>query len=113
MAMVDWLSLKSVGVRVTSDEEVRLACVCECECAESTSVNPISPSMLCNHLIDCRVLATAMYSASHEESAAVFCRLLAQSTIEPPSVMTVPVLSLIHISEPTRRTPISYAVFCL
>ena len=26
---------------------------------------------------------------------------------------TVRVLSLIHISEPTRRTPISYAVFCL
>ena len=26
---------------------------------------------------------------------------------------TEPVLSLIHISEPTRRTPISYAVFCL
>src|SRR5665647_1668499 len=25
----------------------------------------------------------------------------------------VPWLSLIHISEPTRRTPISYAVFCL
>src|SRR5664279_899642 len=25
----------------------------------------------------------------------------------------VPMLSLIHISEPTRRTPISYAVFCL
>src|SRR5665647_3974648 len=25
----------------------------------------------------------------------------------------VEVLSLIHISEPTRRTPISYAVFCL
>ena len=24
-----------------------------------------------------------------------------------------PDLSLIHISEPTRRTPISYAVFCL
>ena len=24
-----------------------------------------------------------------------------------------PLLSLIHISEPTRRTPISYAVFCL
>ena len=24
-----------------------------------------------------------------------------------------PMLSLIHISEPTRRTPISYAVFCL
>ena len=26
---------------------------------------------------------------------------------------TPPCLSLIHISEPTRRTPISYAVFCL
>src|SRR5665647_2919377 len=26
---------------------------------------------------------------------------------------TLQVLSLIHISEPTRRTPISYAVFCL
>ena len=25
----------------------------------------------------------------------------------------LPYLSLIHISEPTRRTPISYAVFCL
>src|SRR5664279_169125 len=25
----------------------------------------------------------------------------------------IPALSLIHISEPTRRTPISYAVFCL
>ena len=28
-------------------------------------------------------------------------------------VLTVQELSLIHISEPTRRTPISYAVFCL
>src|SRR5665647_3575511 len=27
--------------------------------------------------------------------------------------VSVDVLSLIHISEPTRRTPISYAVFCL
>src|SRR5680860_1649091 len=30
-----------------------------------------------------------------------------------PGVHTLPHLSLIHISEPTRRTPISYAVFCL
>ncbi len=29
------------------------------------------------------------------------------------AVDTPVVLSLIHISEPTRRTPISYAVFCL
>src|SRR5664279_2735703 len=27
--------------------------------------------------------------------------------------LSVLALSLIHISEPTRRTPISYAVFCL
>ena len=27
--------------------------------------------------------------------------------------ITIMELSLIHISEPTRRTPISYAVFCL
>ena len=33
----------------------------------------------------------------------------------PPygSGATLYILSLIHISEPTRRTPISYAVFCL
>ena len=29
------------------------------------------------------------------------------------SVLSFRSLSLIHISEPTRRTPISYAVFCL
>src|SRR5665647_3612532 len=29
------------------------------------------------------------------------------------TVGTVYILALIHISEPTRRTPISYAVFCL
>src|SRR5664279_762523 len=28
-------------------------------------------------------------------------------------IATIQNLSLIHISEPTRRTPISYAVFCL
>ena len=27
--------------------------------------------------------------------------------------LDIDALSLIHISEPTRRTPISYAVFCL
>src|SRR5680860_1674351 len=30
-----------------------------------------------------------------------------------PKARGVSDLSLIHISEPTRRTPISYAVFCL
>ena len=31
----------------------------------------------------------------------------------PPAGRALLYLSLIHISEPTRRTPISYAVFCL
>ena len=30
-----------------------------------------------------------------------------------PDLAAMQDLSLIHISEPTRRTPISYAVFCL
>src|SRR5665647_1230446 len=33
--------------------------------------------------------------------------------IDSARVQTIRTLSLIHISEPTRRTPISYAVFCL
>src|SRR5664279_2336784 len=41
----------------------------------------------------------------------------ASSPTQPKILMTWAVsgvdLSLIHISEPTRRTPISYAVFCL
>src|SRR5665647_2962502 len=32
---------------------------------------------------------------------------------DDPASREIPRLSLIHISEPTRRTPISYAVFCL
>src|SRR5664279_3392180 len=35
------------------------------------------------------------------------------SSTVAPVIRAVPYLSLIHISEPTRRTPISYAVFCL
>src|SRR5664279_5899862 len=37
-------------------------------------------------------------------------RVEASPAVLDESVLT---LSLIHISEPTRRTPISYAVFCL
>src|SRR5664279_4903683 len=33
--------------------------------------------------------------------------------MDKAGVATAMTLSLIHISEPTRRTPISYAVFCL
>src|SRR5680860_1323260 len=44
---------------------------------------------------------------SNGEPQAVFTRE------NDPEVKTFECLSLIHISEPTRRTPISYAVFCL
>src|SRR5680860_280048 len=40
-------------------------------------------------------------------------RALVQDAIFSRGPSGVKRLSLIHISEPTRRTPISYAVFCL
>src|SRR5665647_2693180 len=41
-------------------------------------------------------------------------RLLQPPSPQPPLPQPPnPLLSLIHISEPTRRTPTSYAVFCL
>src|SRR5665647_2664544 len=39
--------------------------------------------------------------------------LLALKALEAEFALWQAHLSLIHISEPTRRTPISYAVFCL
>src|SRR5680860_1779750 len=39
--------------------------------------------------------------------------LIPHRDIHQTAVGPVQQLSLIHISEPTRRTPISYAVFCL
>ena len=38
---------------------------------------------------------------------------IAESYTEFDADIIMHILSLIHISEPTRRTPISYAVFCL
>src|SRR5664279_4753383 len=40
-------------------------------------------------------------------------KLVRRFTSDRQAVTAVEYLSLIHISEPTRRTPISYAVFCL
>ena len=40
-------------------------------------------------------------------------RILDRNGLILASSVVAPSLSLIHISEPTRRTPISYAVFCL
>src|SRR5664279_6167515 len=44
---------------------------------------------------------------------AVFIRAPVVESIGADVEVLGRVLSLIHISEPTRRTPISYAVFCL
>src|SRR5680860_638179 len=55
-------------------------------------------------------------SFENEEVAAVMNKYFIGVKVdreERPDVDQVYMLSLIHISEPTRRTPISYAVFCL
>src|SRR5680860_1862917 len=57
------------------------------------------------HIVVCRDGALA---ASLDDAA----ETLSAAASQPGSYATL-VLSLIHISEPTRRTPISYAVFCL
>src|SRR5664279_5934111 len=46
-----------------------------------------------------------LHSFEYEESEKMFSKVIDET---PECAM-----SLIHISEPTRRTPISYAVFCL
>src|SRR5680860_287301 len=60
----------------------------------------------------CGILGTSVVEAPAEgggaDHAQEVCGILGTSEFGAP-----PWLSLIHISEPTRRTPISYAVFCL
>src|SRR5665647_815440 len=46
-----------------------------------------------------------------EEQGALEYSIIVAATASDPAPMQY--ISLIHISEPTRRTPISYAVFCL
>src|SRR5665647_3525080 len=53
--------------------------------------------------------AGAVYARSAEIAARLIGNVLPAPAFQPQQE----VLSLIHISEPTRRTPISYAVFCL
>src|SRR5665647_3637104 len=55
---------------------------------------------------DALVRYLAQADAAEPELAVVRARATAPAA-------AVVLLSLIHISEPTRRTPISYAVFCL
>src|SRR5665647_276448 len=43
----------------------------------------------------------------------IYCEASRSDVIGQAIIDAAHTLSLIHISEPTRRTPISYAVFCL
>src|SRR5665647_1182791 len=53
----------------------------------------------------------ALRMAMYRQRIALYCAPTADD--RDTWVSTMQHLSLIHISEPTRRTPISYAVFCL
>src|SRR5664279_5064567 len=67
-------------------------------------LTPGPPSAVCGHE---DVLHVAVRSQGLETELAAEPGLL-----HAPEAGLDPHLSLIHISEPTRRTPISYAVFC-
>src|SRR5665647_3624512 len=62
---------------------------------------------------------TALVTVPREGTDAVGCSVevmvltLVGRSLAQYDLVTSQALSLIHISEPTRRTPISYAVFCL
>ena len=62
----------------------------------------------------------AVQGISAGDAHAFLCQLQADTALSPQRTAAARAaawdaffLSLIHISEPTRRTPISYAVFCL
>src|SRR5680860_1055505 len=69
---------------------------------------------LCNFfdVINRKTIGVRQLDRLQEEIVLILCEL---EIYFPPSFFDICVhlLSLIHISEPTRRTPISYAVFCL
>src|SRR5680860_1566149 len=67
--------------------------------------NAIGQALLAQRMGKPRVIAETG-AGQHGVATATACALLGLECV-------VYMLSLIHISEPTRRTPISYAVFCL
>src|SRR5665647_1000772 len=58
-----------------------------------------------------RLVRRCFYQAGHPPSNALCHSRFCYNN--GPGTVARQYLSLIHISEPTRRTPISYAVFCL
>src|SRR5665647_3204040 len=69
------------------------------------SIYIIPSSDVWNALQQWSIPSIVTHPALYPAFSALLCTVSAKS----PHVY----LSLIHISEPTRRTPISYAVFCL
>eukprot|EP01016_Furgasonia_blochmanni_P034888 TRINITY_DN380_c0_g2_i2.p1 TRINITY_DN380_c0_g2~~TRINITY_DN380_c0_g2_i2.p1 ORF type:complete len:109 (+),score=16.26 TRINITY_DN380_c0_g2_i2:66-392(+) len=66
------------------------------------------------HQISCTYMNLRLKSWIHSAKSKTLCVLVSlhesSNDVCPRNGLY---LSLIHISEPTRRTPISYAVFCL
>src|SRR5665647_3845348 len=60
-----------------------------------------------------RAVATALSSLAQQPDAATTITRTLFVGLAMIESIAIYCLSLIHISEPTRRTPISYAVFCL
>src|SRR5664279_2640638 len=71
----------------------------------------VSPRADRRNQVDRTALARAPHHRCLSLDAPCRPRMMVRS--HPGFVAKVDILSLIHISEPTRRTPISYAVFCL
>src|SRR5665647_3792893 len=67
-----------------------------------------SPSLM--SLFCCREIRTLWGQLMMKKVAFICVVLVCVAVLSAGCLST---LSLIHISEPTRRTPISYAVFCL
>src|SRR5665647_3924946 len=97
-----WTSLQILKIIIHLDDDSYLSYKRICNCGID-----FSEQELCFKLYPCgtlwnspdRVRSICMFQLQKYFSWILFVRLFG--------------LSLIHISEPTRRTPISYAVFCL
>src|SRR5680860_880427 len=62
--------------------------------------------------VSCRIVVSPALADRYDEEESALDNEHPLQPTEPETLNTTQDLSLIHISEPTRRTPISYAVFC-
>src|SRR5665647_3881524 len=93
-------------------EHGQTRCTREVVSSKRASVLPRQP---CRHLLrgdHCPKRQTAADGLREADNIWLHPKLLGSEKRARPIAACLH-LSLIHISEPTRRTPISYAVFCL